>query len=706
MLPDSGTAAITAPEQVSFFVNNPGTTDSIVITKSAGGGTATLNLNTPQVTYQFNDSNDSFQLDSNTITASNAGFNTFDLFNNNACTINGTLLSVVANARFDFSQSGNFGAVPSVSTIQGNGTISMVSGGVIDFSVDQFAADVRLNIGGNLTLDPGSGGVVFLQCGDGGFSSNVGTLTFTGGNLQILSGAGVLMSSDFVDFQIVSKITASGASAIQFSNTPGFDSPLTQTYRLTAPSGGSAEITTGAGGSILVTNRSGNLDFNKTGVGNTTYNFKGGPLTVDNLAGNVRLLAQSAGGVVNFTAGTATTVANNGSVLISAPRVQLESSQSITAGSITVDAGAAGNNLLIESRTGGAPALNANTISIAPAAGQSLTFSQTAAGAATLDLNGKTTITVVNAAMTINTGVTVSSNNSITANLNGTGSLTNNGMLRSSASGNSITIQSDNTLTLNGSLGSISQTNAVPGTTSFLAASAAGSITVAPGFTLTIAGGGPIRLGTPSLVLGAGATVTGASSVSIDSGGGANSLTITSPDNSSATITTTGGAISIAPTAGQSLAFAKSAGAGVTTLNLNGGAVTATTNNANTVINASVTVSSNNTSFTLNANSASLVGNGTVTTSAANGVLAVSSTGALGLSGNGTLSAPSGTVTVTATGANALTLSGNNKFVSGSGIGQSVNWNAATGRTVLSPLPRLHSLLPAAVTSAPQLTPF
>src|SRR5262249_54419277 len=139
------------------------------------------------------------------------------------------------------------------------------------------------------------------------------------------------------------------------------------------------------------------------------------------------------------------------------------------------------------------------------------------------------------------------------------------------------------------------------GSIAFNAQAAGSTISLAGGTTQTINSAATLTVSTPNLnFLGNNAKITssGATAISLDSGGGSNALLITSPDNGSASITTTGGTIGIS--SGQTLTFSKSAGSNTTTLNLNGGAVTTTTSAA-TNVDASVTVASNN-NITMNVN--------------------------------------------------------------------------------------------------------
>src|SRR5262249_6394776 len=139
------------------------------------------------------------------------------------------------------------------------------------------------------------------------------------------------------------------------------------------------------------------------------------------------------------------------------------------------------------------------------------------------------------------------------------------------ATGNSINLQNTvagGELTLSGAGGTFSQTNGLPGTTSFVADA---RITFADGMSQSVTGGGNMYVQDPNIR-------TGANAAGVQSA----TLTASGPINVQAGGSGTG-----------TLTFEKFAPATSATLNLNGDTVTMIADDIN--INAGVTVASNNT---------------------------------------------------------------------------------------------------------------
>ena len=759
-LADGGSATLNGGAGYGGFQTLAGT--NLLITKTAGAGTATLNHVGTNAFYATT-TDGVMTIDPNVIISSDAGGiwlqpinSTF--VNNGTLTSNGTLIRI-------HSTSG---------TLTMNGTPNTVSltGGVFG-NIQVTGSDVVFNT--NYTFNPGPSGLVTI-----GSTSPIGTTTIASGlTITSLNQGGIHLIGPNYVFGNGVLMSATATAGIGFTTSAGVGANVTYTM----PDAGSVTWQT-AGGSFSINPPFGfNLQFTKSaGAGTTTLNMVGGnvlfnsntatitvqPSVIIAAQGNITYRLQNNSTFANN--GIITTSANNGNMLIDnnssagavfggtgiyqftgggSPTVTSSingAGRTLTitgtptfstgaSGSITLTADVAsggfvfaananpiftagipitistpsltfGNNSALSGsgnsaiviNSGGASGLTitapdassatistgvGGSISIAPTAGQTLTFAKSAgAGTTTLDINGAAVTVTTSAATAINAGVTVASNNSITMNINGT-ILTNNGVLSSSATGNSMTVQSTGTLTLAGT-GSYTQANGTPGSTRFIATS--GTLSLANNAGISVTGNGSVSISSPTLSFGnsSSLTATGVSSaITVDAGGVAGTLTITAPDASSATLQAgSSGTLTITPTAGQNLVFNKSAGAGSATLNLVSTGLTINNTGNSTTVAASTIVSS---PVTMTVNTASITNGGTISTTGAVGSnnITVLSASSLTLAGSGAYSTVSGSVNFTATGANPINVTGNLTANVNAGSGVSFSTQNAAGSIVL-----------------------
>lgn len=468
---------------------------------------------------------------------------------------------------------------------------------------------------------------------------------------------------------------------------------------------GTGSITMTGGGASLIS-------VSVTGSGGT-LTVSGSPTLNPGALGSVTLAASSASNGITFAANASPSFASGVPVAVNTPILTFGNSAALMGiGSTAITIGSGGANPLTivapDSSSATISAGATGSISIAPTVGQTLTFAKSAgAGTTTLNING-TQFTSVSSGTTINAGVTVASNNAINMTVNGA-LFANNGVLSTSQSAGSIILQgasgfglfgsgsvifgsagTANTLTiqLNGS-GTLAlptktlNVNSATGTVNINAQNASGVISVGTN-TLTVSGGANFVISTPSLTFGNGGALaaSGASAITINSGGATN-LTVTGTTGNVATVSTVGGTINIQPTAGRTLTFAQS-GAGATTINLNGGSVTTTTSAA-TNVNSGVTVASNN-NITMNVNGSTITNDGLVTSANANGAVNLVSTSSLTMSGAGSYTVTGGgasaQVSASAGGANALILNGSFSVDAGA-AGTVILQSAAAGGSVV-----------------------
>ena len=470
-----------------------------------------------------------------------------------------------------------------------------------------------------------------------------------------------------------------------------------------------------ANGAIYVSETNG-VTLNAANSSFGTFNLRsGGVITVGgaNVWNNLTLNSTVASTInvnANLTAVSNITIGTTGLVIANGVTV----TSNMTSGTgITINSNSLASALTITAPgTGGAATFSTAGagISIAPTAGQTLTFASSS-GAATLNLNGGPVTVTSSALTTVNASVTVASNNTINMNVGGT-NFTNNGTVRTSQAGGSITVQGTSGFGLAGSGGYsftgggatslIVQLNGAgtlsfssdttlspgePGSLVFNAQNAAGIISLGANVDITAGGGADLVINTSSLVFGNNSSLVASGNGTITTNsGGANPLTITSPDGGSATMTTGGGAINVAATAGQNLIFAKSAGAGTTTLNLNGAPLGLTITAPGTItVNAGVTLQSDN-NITVTSNGVAFTNNGIVRSIASGGSVLLQGSNGFTLAGSGSYETTGGgstSITVQLNGAGTLNLNSDLTFNPGNAGTLNLNAQNASGSIAL-----------------------
>jgi hypothetical protein len=675
--------ALTALGTITF--NAAGTANTLTIQLNGAGtlslATTTFNVNSATGTVNLNAQAGTLNIGTSTITVSggaNINVSTPALTFGTAGAITGSGASDIS-----INSGGGASALTITGTTGSTVNITTAAGGTIDIAPTSGQA---------LTFAQTGAGVLTVNLNGGPVTT---TTTSAGTNIN----TGITLSSNNSITMNVNGSTLTNAGIITTTQNGGTLQVLS-TGALTIAGAGTYNAATGASTIRLQAGSGGANALNIT----TSNTFNAG-----SASGSVIWNSQNTGGSIVLTGSTTQTISNSASLTLSSPLVSFGALAIITAGGASAIAfnsggGAAGLNIRTVTASSATITTTGGTFNLTPTSGQTLTFSQTGAGTATLNLNGGSLTTATSSAQTIiNTGVVVVSNNSINMTVNGA-NFTNNGTLRTSQNGASVIIQGTNGFGLAGSGGSAlsftgtgantltiqlngagtlslgTQTfnvNSATGTVNIQAQNASGIINQAASTTLTIQGGAALVVSAPSLTLGNTAVITasGASAISLNSGGGAIGLTITAPTGSNATISTTGGTIGITPTAGQTLSFVQS-GAGISTLNLNGGAVTTTTS-AGTSIASGVTVSSNNSAI-FNVNGSTFTNNGFVV---AGTNLTITSTSSLVLAGAGNYT---NTTTMLVSATTTLNVNGNNSFtVNGSGGSNSITLRATnTGGTM------------------------
>jgi hypothetical protein len=511
--------------------------------------------------------------------------------------------------------------------------------------------------GGNITLQTASSTRFDVEVGettngvDGAISATGGSTSGGGGSVTVENfGTGGIFVATPSTGIVVTTTDGAGGSIKLDAGAGATDGPLTLgTNSLSVNATGSGA---NAGGTIYL--RGSTFSFpagitSLTADGSGTGN--GGGVTAIVTGATSDLLVDNVSGGMTVSARSGASGGNGGTVTLSAGR-----NLTIDGGDLT--AGPRGTN-------GDGPTIN---LTAGTGSSGTLTINNTlnADGAGTGG-GGSVSMTACD---TVGSNVVISSGASVTATGSGgdisitTHTLTNNGGLTASNEGSgfilitscdSLTLQGTGASTLQGT-GTSSITVQVNGTNSITfagdqtfnpgsasssliinAQASGGSVRFNDNTTQTVQSGSPITVSTPSISLGNNAllSATGASNISINSGGGANPLTITLDNGESGTISTAGGTVAIAPTSGQSLTFAKTTGAGTSILNLDGGPVTTTTSSAGTAVNSNVVLDSNST-ITMNVNGSTLTNNGTVRSSATGNSLTAQTTSTLTLAGTGT----------------------------------------------------------------------
>jgi hypothetical protein len=609
-------------------------------------------------------------------------------------------------------------AIATTSTLQ-FGLDTKISGGPTSGSVSgsnvQFA-------GGILSVDIASiSGII------SGIGPNLSPPSLAASSVTIKTGSGNLtFAATGVDNSVTGgpiDIEANGGSigGVTAGSPPSFTTALSSSngtagaVTLIAPGGISvgnidARGFSGANGgtiSLTTTSLSVNATFSTSGTGTITVQSNGdlvlrgtGTFQTD-ATGSTSFLAMAAGHTLfvgDSVTGTQVLVSGGGAVNIRTPNLRFVSSGgagpellATSNSSIKVDSGNSSSsvNLTITAPTG---LLFPNfgtaggSIDISPTGNGSLTFSQSAAGSATIFFSGANLTINDSNAVTIDSGVTVEANHSISINMNvatsaTTPTFTNNGTLLTSATGATATLLIQNTLgnlNLTGT-GAFTQLGAIAGSTVFKSAS---SITL-PNTTSLTENNGSVVFFTPQLL------------VSSSTAGGAAALFNTTSATGYSLNSSFGCSVC-------SLSFATSGAATSGTLTLNGapvatGASAAPLSNAvsDITVGTNLTLSSdhaitlNSTPTTSNA-STNVTINGAVKASSANSSITVQSPGNLVLAGTGQFQTlQSGTTSVTAT--TSLTIGSGSALTSlnnSAGILQltSPQVSVLTGETVTSAL--------------------
>ncbi len=651
------------------------------ITTSSSGSTVINPSSSALSTLQFFGSNDS-QPTHYTISGGGAlmVFASTVQFNNNT----GSTISATGPVTIQPP-----GAVPALTINVG---ISSYGGG----SSTTASATISSSGSGYIVQPNGSGSFLFGL----GSGATAGTLSFNGAPLTMTTSnpGGITISSNTSlisdnDINInVNGGTLSNAGTI--SSTAGGAGVIAITIEGT---GNVTLINTGtisaatAHAAINIQSLSGNLNIGGSGT------------IASNSTGVVAMAVLGSSGTLTVNDATAQTITGAGKVYLLAPNITFAAttaSPSLIATGATV--GMAGSytstdaSLVITAPAGFAGTITGGSFSILPSPSSTsggagtLTFANSGASAATLNLYGGAVSVQYFANLNVHANVTLASDSNINMSINN-GTLTINGTV--STSSNTITLQSTGLLSVAGSgqvvktgLGSatitlqslgtsafnISQSffNVLPGTSGtviFSAPTAGASLVTNNSSSITLSQGS-LELSSPLIALGNGSSIS-ASSIAVDSGGVANDLTIQTPTGGSATLQATVGAISITAPSGHSLIFAQSGGSGSSTLHLNGSPVTTTSTTGNTTVNVGVTVATNS-SITVNVNSGIFTNNGTLqsTESAvAEASINVVSSSAVTIAGTGSLNPGANNLAVISGGSGVTLAAGlNMSVVSGS----------------------------------------
>ncbi|MBX9879478.1 MAG: hypothetical protein K2Y22_13540 [Candidatus Obscuribacterales bacterium] len=411
----------------------------------------------------------------------------------------------------------------------------------------------------------------------------------------------------------------------------------------------------------------------------------------------VQLQSKASGGSVIVGSGTTQTINGSAYGQLIAPQITFNGAATVnnSGGYLDLTGDQLSTSITLTNNTNVTLNVSGGVTFIGSYASQALVINKTAgANSATLQINNEVQTFSYGANTTIAAGVILSSNNNITVSVDG-GMLTTNGTITTSAVGGTIALGSlDANTTLAGTpqgitatggggsvilvqAGGIGHTLAINGSQSFNAGTD-GSVTfiadtLSMNTSITASStSSPLAFFGQNVNLNGGAVISGTNSVSFFASGGSNTLTITSPDATSAQIVSSSGQIVFQ---GQSIVFAKSSGGNTTFLNLNNSPTYIQSVGGNVTINPSVTVRSNN-DITLQANNGvSFNINGTLESTKNGGLIDISGTAGMTIAGSST-----GTIKVSGSGANSIRVIG---FDSGLTLNNSLILDAGAAGTAL-----------------------
>ncbi len=400
---------------------------------------------------------------------------TFDIQNNNATEINGTITN---NGVINLQGTGNgtglyvTGAGSGSATLNGSGSVVLGTGvgnqiwgaGGTLLTIDQNVSGVGniglgvLTLTNNSTIDANisptvSTAALDIQAGGGGMANN-GTLEATnGGNLTITGGT----------------ITNGSSGVIQAVGSDSSSNPSTVVLTNNVTVVGGTLTTTGAGVIEVAANNTGNLT-NLTNTGTLNVLNNGEILSTGTITNNGTITLEAAGNQTYFYAPNATVLTGTGTLVMSSTNGQytanvdgpggLTNDETITgAGQIdsgvftnngTINANVSGQTLLLQSFAAGTAntktmeATNGGTLELNGSSWNNAGGAITAQTGSSVDLTGGVTITGGTLSSSGTGQVFVAANN--IANLTG---LTNSGTLNVQNNGQ---IDATGTITNNGTI--------------------------------------------------------------------------------------------------------------------------------------------------------------------------------------------------------------------------------------------------------------
>lgn len=583
-----------------------------------------------------------------------------------------------------------------------NGSLNFLSGSSGTLTASGTGVTITTNgiiqsVNGDLTINA-------ISSGAGLIVGSSGIVSSAGGNLLIATGSvnngGLITTS-----QNNGTVTIQNAAALTLS-------------------GSGLVSSTGIGVSNLIV---------QTTTGSDPITFNGSWTFDPGSAGLITISATAATSPITIAAGTTQTFAQ-GTASISTRELVLGNGATIThtgmAGTaITIDNGGVGATLFVQGASGGSATIETMgaDILVTTTNARPITFEESGTGGTILNFNTQGTgqlLIVSGTNQTVNANVTIASDSSIDMSTGGSNTVTINGMITSTKAAGTIDISAAQDLTMSGN-GLVTFSSGASGTMSFTAngvntlafngnltmdAGSAGSIfwnaqssggviQIASGATQTIASGSPIVVSAPNFrLLGDGSSLiaNGSSDITFNSGVAGNNLNVRVQAGSTTSgVQTAGGSIIFTPGSGSTLIFSKTSGdESILNLQTGGSGLVQTNTDANTTLNASITLSTDsNVEMNVNGGNVATI-NGTITTSKLDANLLIQSSTALTLAGTGALAVTGGGfqyITVQAQGANTLSVTGSltynadaNAFVQlqSTAAGGSVSFNNNTTQTV------------------------